>query len=166
MLTSDRKDFDALISVLCAGYNIPATGDRLDAYWRGLAKMELPTLSRLVDHCLAEGGPEKLPTPRSMWPLARELRAKIAPPAPPPKAWQGDEWLAAGNRHLFAYIVRHAMVKRTFNVEETAILVQAKNAWVEDMRLDTPKAAEQKAAWEHQIHFAQERMERLKQAAA
>lgn len=158
MHSTDRQEFERQLSILCAGYNIHPSAERLDAYWLGLAKMELGTFARLVAHCLSEEGPEKLPTVRSLWPLSRHLRARKAAHVQPAAAWRGDPWLAAGNRHLYAFIVRRMMVGRVFNPQETAYLVEAKNAWVEDMRVEPLDGPGQKAAWDGIMDMALERM--------
>lgn len=162
MLQTDRAEFDRQMSLLCAGYNVHASADRLEAYWRGLAKMELPTFVRVVEHCLGEQGPEKLPTARTVWPLARSLRRRSGPPEAPPSLWRGDEWASAGNRHLMAHLMRRMLKHQGFNAPETAILVESKNAWVEDCRIDQPIASKQRSAWEDQMRVADGRIAALR----
>lgn len=73
MLSTDRKDFEALLVPLCAGFNVPLA-DRPDAYWRGLQKMSLIEFSRVVDHALGEDGPDKIPTTKQCWSIRNQLR--------------------------------------------------------------------------------------------
>lgn len=67
MTPEEREEADRQIGVLCAGFNVPTTAARLDAYWRGLTRMSLPRLSRAVETAISEAGPDKLPTPKQLW---------------------------------------------------------------------------------------------------
>lgn len=94
MQPTDREAFDARMAVLCAGFGVPATAERCEAYWTGLQHMPLSTFIRLVETSLGEGGPEKLPTTGALWKLHHqtkavrvESRAKEQSPAHPPVDW-------------------------------------------------------------------------------
>lgn len=84
MISTDRPACDALVQQLCAGYNAPPTDARLAAYWKGMARMRIEAFERVVDHCLGENGPEKLPTSQGLWKLFRSLRTQS--PAVQPKS--------------------------------------------------------------------------------
>jgi hypothetical protein len=76
--STDREQFEEQLGVLCAGFNLPVTPHRRDAYWRGLAKMSLAQLSRCVDLAVSEEGPDDLPTPKQIWRMHRGFRSQGA----------------------------------------------------------------------------------------
>lgn len=108
MQPTDRAEFDTHITLLCAGFNVPATAERLEAYWRGLAKMPLSALARCVEHALGEHGPDRIPTAPGLWgiyratkterPDARKGQAKAADPA-------FDSIHSFGQRMLLAFVM-------------------------------------------------------------
>jgi hypothetical protein len=75
MLSTDREEFLALLGKLCAGYDRPCTKAREEAYWSGLGKMSLLQFARAVDVALGEEGPEKFPTPHTLWELHKQAHA-------------------------------------------------------------------------------------------
>jgi hypothetical protein len=106
---SERAAFEDQIRQLFAGYNVPATQERIEAYWRGLQRMQLATVTRVVDHALGEDGPERLPTAPQLWGLYRDLRASSAPAAQASRE-DGpacDEAGIVGNAALLRCIVQH-----------------------------------------------------------
>lgn len=72
MNSGDRKEFDAQIAILCAGYDKPL-GDRAEAYWKGLHRMSLIEFARCVEYALGDDGPEKLPTVH----IVRQILSKL-----------------------------------------------------------------------------------------
>lgn len=163
MLASDRAQFDEQLALLCAGFNLPL-GERSGAYWIGLAKMELATFARIVAHCLGEEGPDKMPTTRQCWAIAKHLRSARAPaPEPTQPQWRGDHWAIKANLLLLnrvrTYPKRYAP-DSTYDASKrqavpgpltklyTGIVVRWKNTWAEDMRTDRPNGAKQREAWE------------------
>lgn len=145
MQNDDRAEFETQLSQLCAGFNVPL-GDRLEAYWRALSKMELHTFVRVVEHCLGEGGPEKIPTTGQCWGLSKAIRPPRAAPAEQVPQWTGDKWDIAANHHLMQHVKNHATRYAAEN--HTRILVQWKRAWSEDMRvIDNPSAQVAWDAW-------------------
>lgn len=76
MLSTDRSEFEAQVGTLCAGFNVPATRERQDAFWTGLAKMSLVEFVRCVEFALGEDGPDKFPTTKSLWKLHREIKSQ------------------------------------------------------------------------------------------
>lgn len=161
MQNSDRNDFTAQLGALCAGFNVPL-GDRVEAYWRGLAKMELRTFVRVVEHCLGEEGPEKIPTTRQCWSLAKVIRpARFVAPEPEKPQWQGDKWDIDANHHLRLHVRNHPhkyapdstydsltrqAVAGPLTIAYTAILVRWKKTWAEDMRVLAKPSADE--AWD------------------
>lgn len=75
MLSTDRDEFDAQVATLCAGHNVPATPERKDAFWIGMAKMSLIEFTRCVEFALSEQGPEKFPSTKVLWRLHREIKS-------------------------------------------------------------------------------------------
>lgn len=73
-----------------------------------------------------------------------------------------DKWDIAGNRHLFAYVLRKLDKKRCFDERETKILVRFKNLWADQMRLsagdETVPVEEQVEVWEECIKRAETEM--------
>lgn len=178
MQLSDRTDFEAQLASLCAGFNVPM-GDRAEAYWRGLAKMELRTFARVVEHCLGEDGPEKIPTTKQCWLHSKSLRKNGAfTPSEPTRApWTGDRWDIEANFRLLTHIrsagkrygpdaayseaAREAIagpLTRAF----TAVLVRWKKAFAEDMRVEAhPTPETRSAAWRDCIGRADAEIDRL-----
>ena len=105
MQLADRAQFDSQLGTLCAGFNVPVTDLRSEAYWRGLAKMQLGQFARVVEHALGPDGPERIPTAPQCWTIARQLRAQ-RPRATEPAATQPTvtPLVAFGNRCLLRYL--------------------------------------------------------------
>jgi hypothetical protein len=70
----DRPEFDHHAKVLCAGFNVPATPERVEAYWNGLQRMHLAEFIRCVGYALGEHGPEKIPTASGLWTIRKTVR--------------------------------------------------------------------------------------------
>jgi hypothetical protein len=79
MQSTDRDEFKAQLSILCAGFNVPL-GDREEAYWKGCAKMSLIEFARCVEFALGESGPEKIPTTNQLWHMRTLMKARSAAP--------------------------------------------------------------------------------------
>lgn len=130
----DRVDFNAQIAVLCAGFNVPATAERLEAYWVGLAKMQMPAVIRVVDHALGQDGPEKIPTASGMWALYRKLKSQARPASAnndrnaPPVV---DAYGGFANRALMVFLQKHGAA----SVASLERLVAEKNRIAEDFRI-------------------------------
>jgi len=75
MLSTDRTEFETQVGTLCGGFNVPATRERQDAFWTGLAKMTLVEFVRCVEFALSEEGPDKFPTTKAVWKLHREIKS-------------------------------------------------------------------------------------------
>lgn len=105
MQLADRAQFDSQLGALCAGFNVPVTELRSEAYWRGLERMHLSQFARVVSHALGEDGPERIPTAPQCWTIARQLRAQ-RPRATEPAATQPTvtPLVAFGNRCLLRYL--------------------------------------------------------------
>ncbi len=76
MLSTDRIEFEAQLETLCAGFNVPFTQARKDAYWAGLSKMSLLAFVRCVETALGEEGPTKIPTTGDIWKLHQSSRTR------------------------------------------------------------------------------------------
>lgn len=74
MLSTDFDEFKAQMGILCAGYDKPV-GERVEAYWKGLSKMNLIEFARCVEHALGESGPDRFPTTKAIWDIRRKLKA-------------------------------------------------------------------------------------------
>lgn len=132
MLSTEREPFDDQIRLLCAGFNIPPTSERLESYWTGLQRMNLPAFVRIVEHALGPSGPEKFPTVSSVWGLHRDLRARARPSstAPSPSGPELDAFTAFGNRALVEFLRQNGAAAGAV-LEQ---LVEAKNTVAEDLR--------------------------------
>lgn len=131
MLSTDRADFEAQLHVLFGGFPTFLTPPRIEAYWRGLQKMQLSMFVRCVDHALGETGPEKLPSVNTIWQISKQLRPTFHQPQSKAAAANvGDDFLMLGNRWLLAFLLK------TNGVPEAAIpwLVELKNRIVDDFR--------------------------------
>jgi hypothetical protein len=129
----EPDEFDKALAQLCAGFNVPCTEERREAYGRAFRKLSPLMWDRLVDYALSEDGPDKMPTVRELWSIRRELRAQLpqaATPTQPP--WEGDMWDIAANRHLLAHLVRLVVNRR--RITNHAAFVEAKKAWATEMR--------------------------------
>jgi hypothetical protein len=129
MQSTERQEFDKHVRVLCAGFNVPATDERLEAYWRGLLRMQIPQVVRVVDHAIGERGPEKLPTPKALWGILRNNRASAPAPsrASLPKP---DQLHVVAQLSLFAFLLR----KGGASDDSLRQLIATKNRIVEGLR--------------------------------
>ena len=139
MNNSERPAFEEQIRQLFAGFNVPAMPDRIEAYWRGLQRMQLSAVTRVVDHALGEDGPEKLPTAPQLWGLYRDLRASGAPAAQTERPAEPDCDAAAriGNVAPFRCITQYALASRTeteITAEQIRKIVATKNQLVDAFR--------------------------------
>lgn len=75
MLTTDRDEFEVQLKILCAAFDKPL-GDRFEAYWKGLKKMSILEFATVVDFCVGDEGPEKLPTTFECWSIKKKLKSK------------------------------------------------------------------------------------------
>ncbi len=104
--SAERVEFNAQMAVLCAGFNVPPTAERLEAYWVGLSKMQMPAVVRVVDYALGQDGPEKIPNAPALWMIYRKLKS-TARPAPSAGDMQGpvvDAYTAFANRALMVFL--------------------------------------------------------------
>lgn len=73
-----REEFAPLFAALCAAYDRPVTPEREAAYWQAFHGLHVAGWQRLVETCLGEDGPERMPTVRALW----DVRAKLKRAAP------------------------------------------------------------------------------------
>lgn len=77
MQQTDRPEFDKQITVMMGGFpGYFLTPERLESYWRGLQKMPMSSVIRVVDFVLSEDGPKKIPSVSEMWDTYRNLKAR------------------------------------------------------------------------------------------
>lgn len=95
MNSTDRNDFDLLMGKLCMGLGVKPEPARIQTYWDGLhVKMSIIQFARVVEHCLDEGGVDKMPKLPEVWKIWRQVKDKSrrAAPAqaadtPPDQTW-------------------------------------------------------------------------------
>lgn len=133
MDANDRTEFERHLSILCAGFDVPCTPERKEAYWKGLARMQLLVFARTIEHILADEEWARIPKPFQVWAASKRLRASAPEPAHD-DGFRGDAWDIVANRHLLAFILRSWGRRKHFSAEETAALVRKKNWWAADMR--------------------------------
>jgi hypothetical protein len=73
---SDAKGFDRALSRLCAGFDVPVTDARREAYWRAFRKLTVLEFAGLVDTALVESTFASMPTVGAL----RELHRKVQSP--------------------------------------------------------------------------------------
>ena len=102
MQASEREQFKAELTKLCAGFDVPITKAREEAYWTGLTRMSLLQFRRVVERALGEGADlEKFPTVGTVWKLHRGTQAAL-PQAQQPIEPDGLKYLA--NRLLWLHV--------------------------------------------------------------
>ncbi len=140
MLSTEKPQFEALLAILFAGFPTFLTPPRVEAYWKGLSKMQLGAFERCVEQILGETGEEKLPTPNRIWQISKAMRATQSQPN-----HQEDvapiacKYLRHANRVLLHFLCRHPQPDATL-----AAMVDAKNYWAKTYRLiceDEPEAS-------------------------
>ncbi len=75
MLSTDREEFAAQMRLLCDGFNVPLS-ERVEAYFKGCAKMSLIEFARCVEYALGADGPEKIPTTGQLWKILHALKSR------------------------------------------------------------------------------------------
>jgi hypothetical protein len=130
MRQTDFDEFTRQCSVLCAGFNVPATPERIDAYWRGLQKMDVLVFARVVEHALGQGGPERIPTVPQLWNLQRAMRSRPAPQMAEPER-EYDSLHCFAQRCLLRWLMENGPV----GDEMLPRLVAEKNRLLEQFRV-------------------------------
>lgn len=85
MQESDAKTFERALSRLSAGFNVPVTDARREAYWRAFRKLTVLEFAGLVDTALVESTFASMPTVGAL----RELHHKVQPETVSPTANNG-----------------------------------------------------------------------------
>lgn len=80
MQDTDAKSFDRALSRLCAGFDVPVTDARREAYWRSFRKLSVLEFAGLVDTALVESTFTSLPTVGALWELHRKLQTPVSTP--------------------------------------------------------------------------------------
>lgn len=76
MQVDDLAEFETVVGKLCAGFEVPVTKARKDAYWTGFRKMPMTQFSRLVDLALNESTFISMPTVGALRKLSHEPGTK------------------------------------------------------------------------------------------
>jgi hypothetical protein len=121
---ADRDEFDPLMEKLCAGFNVPCTEFRKDAFFAGMRKMTLPQFSRCVDAALEEGL-ERF-TPQSVWALYHKVGTATPPPEPPKEDPDHLEYYA--NRLLFMHLTHRGGLGSTGRFKMAHGMVECKGS--------------------------------------
>ena len=89
MTPDDRPDFEKRLRELFAAVSQPLTEERLEGFWKGLARMGVFEFGRAVDLLLAEleqGDPPKFLNARHVWAARDRLRARATPEVSVPRS--------------------------------------------------------------------------------
>ena len=128
----ERAEFITHLGMLCAGFNVPLTEDRIAAYWSGLTKMNLLAFVRIVEHALGPDGPEKFPNISQVWVIYRQLRKRAKAPAPTEEPGPVlDHFACFANRVLMVFLRK----KGPTSDETLPVLVAEKNRITANFRL-------------------------------
>lgn len=80
MQENDGDKFDRALKRLCAGFNVPPTDARREAYWRSFRKLSVLEFAGLIDVALVESTFAEMPTVGALWDLhRRNTETPIAP---------------------------------------------------------------------------------------
>lgn len=164
MLATERADFEKHLKVMLAGLDLPASDDRIEAFWKACMRMPLSVFARTCDYVLVTPEWQGLKKPQTMWAASKEMRAgadliaEAQERARNPLADEGpDQFEIMANTHLWRYIARRirrnprcygppASVPAMQHTREPAAdaspqlqraikhLVDAKKFWAADMR--------------------------------
>ncbi|MEP7314256.1 MAG: hypothetical protein ABI859_16855 [Pseudomonadota bacterium] len=142
MLSAERQEFETHIAVLFAGTRMFDTPELREAYWRGLCKMPLVDVVRVIEHHLSQERETKTPElpPGRFWSVARELKAKrTAAPAPlqltPSPDHTFDAWDRIANQKLMRHVLQTTRMSRYRGDRELlAPLLEHKGIWAQEMR--------------------------------
>lgn len=133
MQSADRAEFIRLVEMLCAGFNVPPIEMRVEAYWRGLQKMDLPIFARVVEYVLGSNGPERIPTVPQVWNLQREMRRSTRAPVPTanhPAPASFGPFHCFGQRCLMRWLMQNGPA----SAEQLERLIEVKNLLVGQYR--------------------------------
>lgn len=107
MPSVDRKVCDTQIELMHAAYGQTCSDLRKDGYYATLARMSDIDFSRTMEFCLSENAPDKLPTAKRLWVIAKELRpARSHGPSAPDLMASRDMIAQAASMRLHDYIQR------------------------------------------------------------
>ena len=134
MLLADRAQFDSQLGALCAGFNVPVTELRSEAYWRGLERMQLSQFARVVSHALGEDGPERIPLVPKCWAIWKQIRHRRPVAAAAPVEVQPPQYDAL---HGFAQRCLLRFLREAGGVDDGTLgrLVAEKNRLLGQYRL-------------------------------
>jgi hypothetical protein len=99
---ADLPAFERAFRRLCAGFDVPATDARREAYWRAFHKLSVLEFAGLVDTALVESTFASMPTVGALRELHRKVQspALTAAPSGPSVQAQLCEYAAIKLKHL------------------------------------------------------------------
>jgi hypothetical protein len=109
--SAQRGEFKSLLEKLYAGFNMPISETRIEAYWQGLAKMSLGQFSAAVDYALGEQGPERIPASPALWKYAKEARARAPAPYVPTQIEHQEKSLMVVNGLFLRYLMQRRLTE-------------------------------------------------------
>jgi hypothetical protein len=77
---NDLAEFETVLGKLCAGFEVPVTKARKDAYWTGFRQTPMTQFARLVDLALSGSAFISMPTVGALRKLIQEPASKSAAP--------------------------------------------------------------------------------------
>lgn len=185
MASIDRAECVAGVELIYASYDKPCQDRHRESYWKTLAKMNTHDFARVMEHCLSEDAPEKVPSAGDCWRIAKRLRPArqdgrdftqpVAELDDVQKAaamrladyihnhvrgttldagrYGSVRWVAGNGAHHF---VGRLEISQSMH-ERVAVLVRAKNAYIERIRGDhtlaDPELAQ--AVWDRMLREAE-----------
>lgn len=75
MQENDTVNFERALLRLCAGFDVPMSDARKEAYWRSLRKLQLLEFTGLIDMALVESTFASMPTVGALWELHRKVQS-------------------------------------------------------------------------------------------
>jgi hypothetical protein len=107
---TDAKHFERALMRLCAGFDVPMTGARREAYWRSFRKLQVLEFTGLIDMALVESTFTSMPTVGALWELHRR---NSAPPIEPTAGKSGpslqEQLCAYASLQLFTRLTSFEM---------------------------------------------------------
>lgn len=82
MQESDTANFERSLQRLCAGFDVPMSDARKEAYWRSFRKLQLLEFTGLIDMALVESTFASMPTVGALWELHRKVQSPRASSLP------------------------------------------------------------------------------------
>ena len=162
MLTEDRPQFETLMDQLSAAYSQPSYDVRKEAFWKALTKMSIIQFSRVIDFCLSEDGPEKIPTAPAVWKLWRTVKDKAraqGPKAPIIDVPAPSKGLSLVNGLFLKYLARRRLkeeFKGDLHVAERRAACRSLAEWYDGCALEDMAPQPDELARSFEIEMARQ----------